>query len=72
MNAIFQLLRLCGETRKLGGGVASCVLHLILPWRLSECPRTIPTHTSAYPTTKNLNVYFHQDFYAGESENQGL
>jgi len=71
MNAIFQLLQLCGETRKFSG-VDGCVLHLITPWRLSECPRTIPMHTSEYLIAKNLNVYFHLDFYAGDSENQVL
>jgi len=67
MNAIFQLLQLCGETRKFSG-FDGCVLHLIFPGCLSECPLTIPMHTSEYLIAKNLNVYFHQDFYAGESE----
>ena len=60
-----------GETTKFSG-VYGCVLHLILPEHLSECPLTIPMHTSEYLITKKLNVYFYQDFYAGESENQGL
>lgn len=71
MHAIFKLLQLCGETRMFSG-VDGCVLHLILPGCLSECSWAIPMHTSEYLITKNLNVYFHKVFYAGESENKGL
>jgi len=71
MNAIFKFLQLHCEIRK-AGGVDGCVFHLILPGHLSECPKTIAMHTSENHIAKNLNVYFHQDFYAGESENQGL
>jgi hypothetical protein len=68
VNVIFKLLQLCGGTRKFSG-VDGYVLHLIPAGCLSECPWTIPRNNCI---VTNFNFYFHQVFYAGESENQGL
>jgi hypothetical protein len=61
MNAIFKLLQLYGETRKFSG-VDGCVLHLIIPGRLSERPLTIPMHTSEYIIAKKPQCLFSQRF----------